>query len=246
MIGKYKGKSSQNSYILMTERDAIQAIGAEPNLNFYRSEQLGEFDAVLGGMARTPKTELCNKLCIDGRSHEAFLLDQFKSSNLHLYYTDSSHYTSPDKKLAENAESSFYLAPAIHGLEFSGVQYSNLTSTPGAAKQYIERFNLDDAKVEQLVMSFYINTGSMYKNGAPQLSSVNLYKDHLLKLLVDGDAIIIEKPKSLFIPQEEIISTAVGVSALRPSQVNEPVEEDPVEEEPVEEEPEKSDFYFSI
>jgi hypothetical protein len=252
----YKGSSGQNRYILMTERDARQLLAAKPYLKFYRCEQVGEFDAVLAGLPTTPKIELCNKLNMDASNHEAFLLDQFKAGNLHLYYTGASHYTFPDKKLAENAESAFYLAPAIYGIEFSGVKYSNLTSTPGAANQYIQRFNLDDTKIQQLVERFYVNTGSMYKNGAPQLSPASPYKDHLLKLLADGDAIIIEKPKSLFKPQEEIISTAVGVSALRPSQVNEPVEEEPLEEDPVEEEPleedpveedpEKSDFYFSI
>lgn len=236
----YKGTSGQNRYILITERDARQLLAAKPYLKFYRCEQLGEFDAVLGGLPTTPKIELGNKLNIDASNHEAFLLDQFKAGNLHLYYTGGSHYTLPDKKLAENAESAFYLAPAIYGIEFSGVQYSNLTSTPGAANQYIERFNLDDTKVQELVLNFYINTGSMYKNGAPQLSSVNLYKDHLLKLLVDGDAVIIEKPKSLFIPQEEIISSAVGVSALKPTP-----EEKPKDPEP-EKEPEESEVYFSI
>ena len=39
-------------------------------------------------------------------------------------------------------------------------------------------------------------------------------------LLVDGDAIIIEKPKSLFVPFEEVISSAVAVGVLRSSQVD--------------------------
>ena len=239
MIEIIKGASGQNRYLLMTASDARQVIGAKPNLKFYRCEQLGEFDSILGAMPATPVIELCNRLNIDGKNQKAFLLDQFKSNELHMYFTGASHYALPDKKLAENAESSFYFTPAIYGLEFTGVQYVNLTSKPDAASQYIQRFSLDDKKVQKLVETFYANTGSMYKNGVPQLSSASLYKDHLLKLLADGDAIIIEKPKSLFVPQEEIISTAVGVSALRPSQVKDPVEE---EEEPEEEE----ELYFSI
>ena len=240
MIEIYKGTSGQNRYLLLTERDARQVIGAKPNLKFYRCKLLGEFDAVLGGLPTLPKVELCNRLNIDAGSHDAYLLSQFKAGSLHLYYTGATHYTLPDKKLTESAESTFYLAPAIYGLEYSGVQFRSIASNPSAANQYIQHFNLDDNKVRQLINDFYANTGDMYKNGAPQFSSLNLYKDHLLKLLVDGDAIVIEKPKSLFIPVEEIISTAVGVSVLRPNQVKESVEEEP------DEEPEESQYYFSI
>ena len=239
-----KGSSGQNRYLLMTEQDARQIMNSVPNLNFYRCDQLSEFDAVLSGLPITPKIELCSRLQLVGSNYDSFLTSQFKASSIQMYYTGASHYTSPKNKLAENSESAFYFVPAVCGLEYPGVNYNNLAANQGASNQYLQRFKLDGIKFQQLVLNFYNNAGSMFKNGAPKYSSPNDYENHLATLLVEGDAIIIEKSKSLFIPVEEVISSAVGVSALRPSQIEDPVDLEP-EPEP-EPEPEDSELYFSI
>lgn len=215
-----KGASGQNRYLIMTEQDARQKMNCEPNLNFYRCEQLGEFDAVLGTLPIRPKIELCFKLKIGPSTYDGFLLEQFKSSILQMYHTGISHYTSSENKITENAESAYYLAPAIYGVEYPGIKYYNLTHNTEASKQYIERFNLDEMKAQQLITGFYSNTGSMYKDGAPMFSLPVHYENHLVKMLVDGEAIIIEKAKSLFTPFEEVISSAVGVCVLKSNQVD--------------------------
>ena len=204
----------------MTEHDARRSMNSQPNLKFYRCNLQGAFNEVLEGMPPRPKIEFCFKLNIHWDTYDVFLQKQFETNNLHMYFTGASHYTSPNNKLAEDNESALYLAPAIYGLEYYGVKYYNFTSNPEASKQYIERFNLDEFKVEQLVQNFYANTGSMYINGAPMFPMSQHYQNHLIKLLVDGDAIIIEKPKSLFVPFEEVISSAVAVGVLRSSQVD--------------------------
>lgn len=204
----------------MTEQDARQRVNCEPNLNFYRCEQLGEFDAVLSNLPIRPKIELCHKLQIGAWTYDSFLLDQFKASILQMYHTGLSHYTDPDNKITENAENIFYLAPAIYGIEYPGIKYYNLTYNQEASKQYIERFKLDEMKAQQLITSFYRNTGNMYKGGAPMFPLPEHYKDHLIKMLVEGEAIIIEKAKSLFVPFEEVISSAVAVGVLRSNQVD--------------------------
>lgn len=216
-----KGASGQNRYLIMTEQDARQKINSEPNLNYYRCELLGEFDAVLSTLPIVPKIELCHKLHVGAWTYDSFLIDQFKSSILQMYHTGISHYTSPENKLAENEESVFYLAPAIYGLEYPGIKYYNLTHNEVATKQYIDRFKLDEMKAQQLIARFYSNTGSMFKNGAPMFSLPEHYEHHLIKLLINGDAIIIEKMKSLFAPFEEVISSAVGVSVLKSSSIDE-------------------------
>ena len=204
----------------MTEHDARRSMNSQPNLKFYRCNLQGAFNEVLEGMPPRPKIEFCFKLNIHWDTYDVFLRKQFETNNLHMYFTGASHYTSPNNKLAEDNESALYLAPAIYGLEYYGVKYYNFTSNPEASKQYIERFNLDEFKVEQLVQNFYANTGSMYINGAPMFPLSQHYQNHLIKLLVDGDAIVIEKPKSLFVPFQEVISSAVAVGVLRSSQVD--------------------------
>lgn len=216
-----KGASGQSRYLIMTEQDARQKMNCEPNLNFYRCEQLGEFDSVISTLPIRPKIELCHRLQIGAWTYDSFLLDQFKASILQMYHTGLSHYTAPDNKITENNESIFYLAPAIYGLEYPGVRYYNLTYNQEASKQYIERFKLDEMKAQQLITSFYRNTGTMYKDGAPMFSLPKHYENHLIKMLVEGEAIIIEKAKSLFAPFEEVISSAVGVCVLKSNQIDE-------------------------
>jgi hypothetical protein len=240
MTDVIKGTSGQNRYLVMTEQDARQIMSSVPNLKFHRCEQLGEFNSVLDSISAQPKIELCHKLKMIGTNYDSFLMSQFKDGILQMFFTGTAHYTAASNKLAEGPESAFYFTPAIYGIEFSGVKYSNLTANQAAASHYLKRFQLDGVKTEKSVQNFYINASGMYKNGAPKYSLPNDYENHLVTLLVNGEAIIIEKPKSLFIPQEEIISTAVGVSILRPSQVKEPVEEEP------ESEPEETELYFSI
>lgn len=204
----------------MTEYDARRSMGSQPNLKFYRCNLQGEFNEVLSSIPILPKVELCHKLQIGAWSYDGFLQDQFKGNILQMYFTGASHYTSPKNTLAEDNENVLYLVPAIYGLEYYGVKYYNFTSNPEASKQYIERFNLDELKVEQLVQNFYANTGSMYVNGAPIFPLSKHYQNHLIQLLVDGDAIVIEKPKSLFVPFQEVVSSAVAVGVLRSNQVD--------------------------
>ncbi|MBQ0791223.1 MAG: hypothetical protein KBT81_01675, partial [Oleispira antarctica] len=60
-----------------------------------------------------------------------------------------------------------------------------------------------------------------YKNGAPIFPLPKHYENHLVKMLVDGDAIIIEKSKSLFAPFVEILSSAVAVGgALQSNKID--------------------------
>ena len=216
-----KGASGQNRYLIMTEQDARQKMNCEPNLNFYRCEQLGEFDSVIRTLPIRPKIELCHKLQIGAWTYDSFLLDQFKASIIQMYHTGLSHYTAPDNIITENDESIFYLAPAIYGLEYPGIKYYNLTYNQEVSKQYVERFKLDEMKAQQLITSFYRNTGTMYKDGAPMFSLPKHYENHLIKMLVEGEAIIIEKAKSLFAPFEEVISSAVGVCVLKSNQIDE-------------------------
>ena len=219
MTDVIKGTSGQNRYLVMTEQYARQIMSSVPNLKFYRCEQLGEFNSVLGGLSVTPKIELCHKLNMIGTNYDSFLMSQFKDGILQMYFTGTTHYTAASNKLADGSESTFYFTPAIYGVEYSGVKYNKLATNEAASNQYLQRFKLDDIKAQTLVVNFYNNAGSMYKNGTPQYASAKAYETHLVTLLVNGDAIVIEKPKSLFIPVEEIISTAVGVSVLRPSQI---------------------------
>jgi hypothetical protein len=60
----------------------------------------------------------------------------------------------------------------------------------------------------------------MYKNGAPMFPLPKHYENHLVKMLVDGDAIIIEKSKSLFTPFVEMFSSAVSVAALQSNKID--------------------------
>jgi len=233
-----KGASGQNRYLIMTEQDARQCMSSLPNLNFYRCDQFGEFGAVLGSLPITPKIELCHRLRMTGSNYDGYLTHQFRAGALQMYFSGTSHYTAPKNLLAENYESSFFFVPAISVLEYPGITCHQLAANQADSIQLLKRFNLDEAKAQHLVHDFYKNTGSMFKSGAPKLSLAKGYKNHLVTLLVEGDAIVIEKMKSLFIPQEEIISSAVGVSALRTRQ-----EEDPVVQEA---EPEESPYYFSI
>ena len=219
MIEIIKGTSGQNRYLVLTDSDARQVVSSVPNLKFYRCLQVGEFDTVLETMPGTPKTELCHKLNIGASLYDSFLIEQFKSNILHMYFTGASHYTASNNILAESAESTLYLVPAIYGLEYVGVNFLNLTSNPEASKQYIDRLNLDEMKAEQLVYNFYANTGSMYKNGAPMFPLPKHYESHLIKMLIDGDAIIIEKPKSLFVPLTEKYPSAKAVGILRSNEV---------------------------
>jgi len=220
MADIYKGTSGNNRYLVMTEHDARRSMNSQPNLNFYRCNLQGAFNEVLEGMPPRPKIEFCFKLNIHRNTYDVFLRKQFEANNLQMYFTGASHYTSPNNKLAEDNESALYLAPAIYGLEYYGVKYYNFTSNPEASKQYIERLNLDEGRVEKLVQNFYTNTGSMYINGAPMFPLSQHYQNHLIKLLVDGDAIIIDKPKSLFVPFQEVISSAVAVGVLKSNQVD--------------------------
>jgi len=220
MIEIIKGTSGQNRYLVLTDSDARQVMSSVPNLKFYRCLQVGEFDTVLETIPGTPKTELCHKLNIGASLYDSFLIEQFKSNILHMYFTGASHYTASNNILAETAESTLYLVPAIYGLEYSGVNFLNLTSNPEASRQYIDRLNLDEMKAEQLVYNFYANTGSMYKNGAPMFPLPKHYENHLVKMLLDGDAIIIEKSKSLFAPLVEAFSSAVAVGALQSNKID--------------------------
>jgi hypothetical protein len=220
MIDIIKGTSGHNRYLVMTANDASQMMGSVPNLKFYRCQQVGEFDAVLETIPGTPKTELCHKLNIGASLYDSFLIEQFKANILHMYFTGESHYTASNNILAESSDSTFYLVPAIYGLEYSGVNFLNLTSNPEASKQYIDRFDLDEMKVEQLVYNFYANAGSMYKSGAPMFPLPKHYENHLVKMLVDGDAIIIEKSKSLFTPFVEIFSSAKAVGTIQSNKID--------------------------
>jgi hypothetical protein len=221
MTDVIKGISGENRFLVMTEQDARQIMSSAPNLNFYRCQQMGEFDAVLDSISAQPKIELCHKLQIGLSTYDSFLIEQFKADILHMYFTGTSHYTASSNKLAESSDNTFYLVPAIYGLEYSGVNFINLTSNPEASKQYIDRFDLDEMKVEQLVYNFYANAGSMYKNGAPMFSLPKHYENHLVELLIGGDAIIIEKSKSLFAPFVEIFSSAVAVGwALQSNKID--------------------------
>jgi hypothetical protein len=216
-----KGISGENRFLVMTEQDARQIMSSAPNLNFYRCQQMGEFDAVLDSISAQPKIELCHKLQIGLSTYDSFLIEQFKANILHMYFTGTSHYTASSNKLAETSESIFYLVPAIYGLEYSGVNFFNLTSNPEASKQYVERFKLDEMKPQQLIQEFYSNTGSMYKNGAPMFPLPKHYENHLVELLIGGDAIIIEKSKSLFAPFVEMFSSAVAVGgALQSNKID--------------------------
>jgi hypothetical protein len=215
-----KGISGENRFLVMTEQDARQIMSSAPNLNFYRCQQMGEFDAVLDSISAQPKIELCHKLQIGLSTYDSFLIEQFKADILHMYFTGTSHYTASSNKLAESSDSTFYLVPAIYGLEYSGVNFFNLTSNPEASKQYIDRFDLDEMKVEQLVYNFYANAGSMYKNGAPMFPLPKHYENHLVKMLVDGDAIIIEKSKSLFTPFVEMFSSAKAVGTIQSNKID--------------------------
>ena len=215
-----KGTSGQNRYLVLTDGDARQVMSSVPNLKFYRCEQLGEFETIVERIPVRPKVELCHKLNIGPSLYDSFLIEQFKSNILHMYFTGASHYTASNNVLAETAESTLYLVPAIYGLEYSGVNFLNLTSNPEASKQYIERLNLDEMKAEQLVYNFYANTGSMYKSGAPMFPLPKHYENHLIKMLLDGDAIIIEKSKSLFSPLVEMFSSAVAVGALQSNDID--------------------------
>ncbi|MFQ3170722.1 MAG: hypothetical protein ACI9DG_000746 [Oleispira sp.] len=214
MTDVIKGISGENRFLVMTEQDARQIMSSAPNLNFYRCQQMGEFDAVLDSISAQPKIELCHKLKIGLSTYDSFLIEQFKANILHMYFTGASHYTASSNKLAETSESVFYLVPAIYGLEYSGVNFFNLTSNPAASKQYVERFKLEEMKPQQLVHDFYSNAGSMYKNGAPMFPLPKHYENHLVKMLVDGDAIIIEKSKSLFAPFIEMFSSAEAVGGV--------------------------------
>ena len=85
MTDVIKGTSGQNRYLVMTEQDARQIMSSVPNLKFYRCEQLGEFNSVLGGLSVTPKIELCHKLNMIGTNYDSFLMSQFKDGILQMY-----------------------------------------------------------------------------------------------------------------------------------------------------------------
>ncbi|MBL4797036.1 MAG: hypothetical protein JKY50_06460 [Oleispira sp.] len=223
MIKMMTGTVGNNRYLVLTAQDASQVMGSKPNLKVYRCEQQGEVKTLLGKLSNIGKTDVCQKLNIGCSFHggyigssfyDNFLIEQFKSNNLHMYFTGASHYTDSKNILAENAESTYYLVPAIYGLEYHGAKFFPFASKAKIAKAFVDRLSLEEMKAELLVRYFYNSTGKMYKNGAPMFPLPEHYENHLVQLLVDGEAIVINKPKSLFVPAgEEETSTAVSPSA---------------------------------
>ena len=178
MTDVIKGTSGQNRYLVMTEQYARQIMSSVPNLKFYRCEQLGEFNSVLGGLSVTPKIELSHKLNMIGTNYDSFLMSQFKDGILQMYFTGTTHYTAASNKLADGSESTFYFTPAIYGVEYSGVKYNKLATNEAASNQYLQRFKLDDIKAQTLVVNFYNNAGSMYK-----MVRHNMHLLRLMKLI---------------------------------------------------------------
>ena len=230
MVDIIRRTSGHNRYLVLTAQDASQIMGSKPNLKVYRCEQTSEAESLFGILSDNEKTNVCHKLhsgdsaqggFIGSAFYNHLLIQQFKRQNLHMYFTGISHYTNSKGILSEDDEGTFYLVPAIFGIECYGVKFYPFASNDKATKGFIDRLKLDEMKAQQLVTHFYNNTGSMYKNGAPIFPLPEHYENHLVKLLVDGEAIVIHRPRSLCVPNMESPSEmAAAVGSLKEEPVD--------------------------
>ncbi len=229
MIDIIKRKNGHNRYLVLTARDASQIMGSKPNLKVYRCEQASEAESLFGILSDNEKTNVCHKLhsgdsaqggFIGSAFYNHLLVQQFKRQNLHMYFTGISHYTDSKGILSEDDEGTFYLVPAIFGIECYGVKFYPFAAKDKITRGFVERLNLDEMKAQQLVTHFYNNTGSMYKSGVPIFPLPEHYENHLVKLLVDGEAIVIHRPRSLCVPN---MASPSEMAAVSPSSLKEEV-----------------------
>lgn len=217
MTDVYKGTSGFGNYLLITRANANRLTADKNSLKFYSTDTLSEFDQVFQNLAPYPKLELFSELNKSGvHPYDGFLRGEFQYGFLQLFVTGNSHYSSPSFLIKNSEKCNYYLAPAIDVIQYPTVSYMDFSHNDSGVDKYFEEVNLDEGKARVLVDSFYDNTRNIYSGKcAPGSSSSSLGLKQLKDLLVLGDAVVIQKYKSLYVPFERIISTAVGVGVLK-------------------------------
>ena len=227
MIDVIKGTTGFGNYLLITRANAERLTAGKNGLKFYSTDTMSEFDQVFHNLGTSPKLELISELNRGGtHQYDGFLRDEFRHGFLQLYVTGNAYYTSPLLLLKQEEKCSYYLAPAIDVIQYSDVNYMDFSRNENGVDDYLEKVSVGEAEAATLVNVFYENARNIYSWRRVQGPSKNPTGLQQLKdLLTLGDAVVIQKHKSLYAPFKHTISTAVGVGVLKSRIIGDKCEE---------------------